>query len=137
MFVLNRKTVLSLGIAGLLVVLSAPAQLVMAHGGATGVVKERMKMMKAMGKKMRTMKTMLNGKMAYDSQRMARAAKAVADAASQMARLFPEGSMHKPTEALPAIWLEWDRFTALGEQLEAEAKKLQDESVSSNPTAAI
>lgn len=99
---------------------------VVAHGEATGVVKERMEMMKGVGDNMKQVGAMIKGQVAFDSIVIANNAQAISDAAPQIPELFPNDSLHKPTEALPAIWEEWEQFSALSVKLSDEAKKLQE-----------
>lgn len=99
---------------------------VVAHGGATGVVKERMEMMKDVGDNMKQVGAMIKGQAAFDSMVIAKHAQVISDAAPQIPELFPSDSLHKPTEALPAIWEEWDQFSTLSVKLGDEAKKLQE-----------
>jgi cytochrome c556 len=70
----------------------------LAHSGATGVVKERMEGMKAMGDR--------------------------GHAGSAMTELFPEGSNAVPSEAKEDIWKEWETFAAMAHQLEVMAEAL-------------
>ena len=39
-------------------------------------------------------------------------------------RLFPDGSLHGPTEALPAIWQDWNAFVRLADDLTVQADAL-------------
>lgn len=97
-----------------------------AHGGATGVVKERMELMKSMGDRMKSMGDMVKGKVAFDAASIAVTAREIQQAAPEITHLFPEGSSHKPSEALPSIWEERGRFDELTEKMIQEAGKLSD-----------
>ena len=99
---------------------------VAAHGGATGVVKERMELMKTLGDRMKETGAMVKGKVAFRSEIIAANAREVQKAALDITRLFPKGSLKKPTEALPRIWEEWDRFNDMTDRLTREAGKLND-----------
>ncbi len=102
--------------AGLLV--SASAVGVLAHGGATGIVKERMDAMGVMSKAVKAMTEMMRGKTEYDPDAIRQGAQIIKSHAGEaMTKLFPEGSMHKPTEARPEIWTDWDRFKELADLL--------------------
>ncbi|MFC6673519.1 c-type cytochrome [Marinobacterium aestuariivivens] len=120
------KTVFVWGSA---VVLSATVAsgVVMAHGGATGVVKERMELMKDLKGSMKSLSEMFSGKADYDAAKVREAA-AVLEAASgeAMTRLFPEGSLHGPTEAKPGIWQEWERFQGLADDLGVYSRALAE-----------
>ncbi|WP_404384340.1 c-type cytochrome [Caenispirillum salinarum] len=96
-----------------------------AHGGATGIVKERMDLMKAMGDSMKTLTAMMQGKAPYDADTVRREAQAIAErGGDDLVTLFPEGTAHDPSEALPAIWNKPDRFKALAEDLTTYAEAL-------------
>ena len=84
-----------------------------AHTGAKGIVKERMDVMSSIGANMKTIGEMLKGKTAFDGKRVEAAARAIAGHADKFHHLFPEGTTEKPSEALPAIWTDWDRFIEL------------------------
>lgn len=96
-----------------------------AHSDATGVVKERMEAMKSMGDAVKRIKPMMSGEATYDSKAIREAAQAIADKAGEaMTVKFPEGSTDHPSEVLPRTWEEWERFTALADELEMAAKGL-------------
>ncbi|MEO8605282.1 MAG: cytochrome c [bacterium] len=60
----------------------------------------------------------------FDTEVIARAAGAIAMSAHRIPNLFPKGSTDPKSRALPAIWENWDKFTALAKQLEDQAFKL-------------
>ncbi len=96
----------------------------LAHSGATGIVKERMDAMSAIGKDMKRIGTMLRGGATFDAGEAQAAAEAIANHASHMEMLFPPGSLSAPTEALPAIWDNWDEFAGLTQALNTRADRL-------------
>ncbi|MEO1113780.1 MAG: cytochrome c [Pseudomonadota bacterium] len=97
-----------------------------AHGGATGIVKERMDAMTEISRNVKVVGQMLKGTAAYSSDEIARAAKDIAaHAGDAMTELFPEGSLKAPTEASPAIWAQWPEFTAYAESLQTSARALE------------
>ena len=100
--------------------------LVQAHSGATGVVKERMTVMSNIGKNMKKMAAMVKGKETFDAAKMAQHAQSIADVAPEVNELFPKDSIYGPSEALPAIWEEWDDFASLNQRLTEETTKLQE-----------
>ena len=118
---IKPRTTLFIGTVAILLT----SGLALAHGGATGIVKERMDLMDSVGKSMKTITEMFQGEKEY-------AATAVRDAANsigshggeQLARLFPEGSIQGPSESLPAIWQNWERFSELSEDLTKYANAL-------------
>lgn len=93
-----------------------------AHTDATGVVKERMDAMKAMQDAIKTIKPMMTGDAPYDAGTVRSAAEKIsALAGDDLTRHYPEGSTDHPTEALPTVWTDWDRFETLAAQLETTA----------------
>lgn len=96
----------------------AIAGAVWAHSGATGVVKERMDGMMAMGKSIKAITPMMRGQTDYDPQRVRAFAEDVSRHSGEaLTRLFPEGTTGAPSEAKPNIWTDWNEFEALAEQL--------------------
>ena len=98
--------------------------LALAHGKATGIVKERMDLMVEIGDAMKILRAELLFTDTPDVARTGQAARAVEDrAGGAMVRLFPEGStMH--SEALPSIWAEPERFAASADDLRTHAAAL-------------
>ncbi|KIN76949.1 Cytochrome c, class II [Sulfitobacter mediterraneus KCTC 32188] len=97
-----------------------------AHSGATGVMKERMDAMGEMGEAMKRLTPMLRGQTAYDPDVVRNAADTmVRHAGTQMTELFPEGSNGAPSEALDAIWEDWEEFAALAEALRSSAEGMK------------
>lgn len=98
---------------------------VWAHSGATGVVKERMDGMMAMGKSVKEITPMMRGKTDYDAERIRAFAEEVRQHSGEaMTKLFPEGTTGAPSEAKPNIWTDWDEFAALAAQLETLSEGL-------------
>lgn len=95
-----------------------------AHGGATGVVKERMESMKSMGDAMKGLAAMVKGQAELDDKALADYAAAIKTGAARIPDLFPKGTNAAPSEALPKIWVEWDKFKDMAEQLEKDADLL-------------
>ena len=96
-----------------------------AHGGATGIVKERMDAMADMGKAVKAVTPMMRGDVAYDAEVMRQAAETFArHAGESMTELFPEGTGGMPSEAKDTVWSKWDEFSALAEQLGIAAEGL-------------
>ena len=80
-----------------------------AHEGAEGVIKERMDRFKQNKEAMKAIKGNLSG----DATVIAQKASEIEAWAKEIVNFFPEGSNQSPSEALPAIWKEFDRFTEL------------------------
>ena len=101
--------------------LAAPA-----HSGATGVMKERMDAMGEMGDEMKRLAPMMRGQTDYDPVVVRSAADTIiGHAGTQMTELFPEGSNGEPSEALDAIWEDWEEFAALAEALRNSAEGMK------------
>ena len=91
---------------------------VLAHGGASGIVKERMDIMLEMKARLKLISQMLEGKKAYSNKEVGRALDYIRrHAGSNMSRMFPTGSGHKPSEADPMIWKNWDEFEKMARSL--------------------
>lgn len=102
-----------------------PASPALAHGGATGIVKTRMDAMGMIGKAAKAIQLMLIGKTPYAPERIIAAAEVIkAHGGAALTRHFPKGSLQAPTEAVPAIWTEWDTFSKEAEQLAIRAGTL-------------
>lgn len=96
-----------------------------AHEGAQGIVKERMMAMEGIGTAMKEIKAMLRGEKAYDARSLAAQARRIRDhSGTALTRLFPEGSLHGPSEASPSIWQRWELFETLAQDLGASAERL-------------
>lgn len=97
-----------------------------AHGGATGIVKERMDAMTEISKNVKIVGQMLKGTSAYNPDEIARAAKDITGhAGDAMTTLFPEGSLMSPSEASPAIWTKWPEFSEYAGSLQSAAQALE------------
>ena len=96
-----------------------------AHGGATGIVKERMDGMMAMGQVIKELSAMMRGEVDYSADAVQAGAKIIeSHAGASMTTLFPEGSTQESSEARDDIWSDWETFTALADQLAVYAKGL-------------
>lgn len=96
----------------------------LAHSGATGIVKVRMDAMKVMGKDMKALSFMANGRHRFRPDRVRAAALRLARLGQDMTKQFPEGSIHGPSEALPAIWQDWPSFERLAREMVEHANAL-------------
>ncbi|APX89022.1 hypothetical protein BV394_04170 [Brevirhabdus pacifica] len=106
-----------------------------AHNGATGIVKERMEAMGAMGKVMKTLAPMMRGEAKYDAEQVREGARTLRQHSGDegLTRLFPDGTTGKPSEASPAIWERPEDFARLADRLAAYADGL--EKAADNPPA--
>ncbi len=97
-----------------------------AHSGATGIVKERMEAMKDIGSQMKIIGRMIKGNDPFDAKSVEKAAITISGHAAEIKNLFPENSTESPSEALPAIWSEWDEFIAIADKMKSEAEILSN-----------
>lgn len=96
---------------------------VLAHSGATGVVKQRMDGMKAMSDAAKALGAVKLGVIPYSAVTVRRAAAALRESGEAARTQFPPGSNAHPSEALPAIWRERDGFDRLlGALIDAAAR---------------
>jgi len=106
---------------------SATIAAAFAHGGATGIVKERMDGMMAMGKALTSVGDMFKGKSEFNPEKIAAAADIVKLHAVNIDKLFPDTKASrtgKGTEALPTVWNDRDGFLAIAVELEKRADEL-------------
>jgi len=98
-----------------------------AHGGATGIVKERMDAMDAMGKVMKLLSAMMRGETGYDAAAVREGAIILqSHSGDALTKLFPEGSDHDPSEAEPEIWSNWPEFVQYSDKLNLFAVALSE-----------
>ncbi len=110
---------------GLLVMLVVSQAI--AHTGASGIVKQRMDAMGVLGDHARIVGDMLKRKTAFDNDAVEMAAQAFIEHGEQIPALFPDTAASRTgseTEALPAIWTEWDDFVALATRFTEDSKAL-------------
>lgn len=120
---MNKKLIA----AGMVAISTVVAAGALAHSGATGIVKERMDGMMAMGKALGTVADMFKGKTTFDADQVAGAAKIVESHAAEMGSLFPDTKQSregKGTEALPSIWENKEDFLAIAKALENKSADL-------------
>lgn len=95
-----------------------------AHKGAKGIVMERMMAMESMGDGMKAIAAMVTGKVPYDVAKTKASAVEIKKHAAGIAKQFPKGSIKGPSEALPAIWENWDAFIGHADDLAKLADQL-------------
>ncbi|WP_425053806.1 c-type cytochrome [Psychromarinibacter sp. S121] len=101
------------------------ASAALAHTGATGIVKERMVAMSAMGDAVKAIAPMMSGEAAYDAEVVREAAELIGShAGSAMTELFPENNENAASYVKDAIWEDWDTFTELAERLHTYSEGL-------------
>lgn len=82
----------------------------LAHKGAHGIVKQRMKEMMRMEKRLRLVNAMAQGRAAFDARALRERAGAIRKHAMRIPELFPPGTHAHPSEASPTIWQHFDDF---------------------------
>lgn len=98
-----------------------------AHGGATGIVLERMDAMTEIADAMKRLAPVMRGTQPHDGDIIAENAAIISGHAGEdMTALFPEGSLQNASEAREAIWSEWPEFERLALRLEKLSEALAD-----------
>lgn len=124
MKITTRNTLITLTI-GTTALFSTPG--LMAHGGATGVVKERMDQMVVLKKAMKKLAAIYKGRVDYDADAIRRATSTISNnAGTAMTHLFPVGSLTTKSEAKAEIWQQWNNFNDLANQLQTTSQQLHD-----------
>lgn len=109
-----RKTLIATALVIFTVITS---QLVSAHGGASGIVKERMDLMDDMKGAVKQIAAIFKGETEYNPDTIRNAARIIRDhSGDAMTKLFPQDSLSGHSEATPAIWQEWERFKKLSDR---------------------
>lgn len=108
----------------LMSVIIASPSLALAHSGATGIVKKRMETMKDVGAVMKELGAMVKGDVVFDAAIVARRGSDLKSHAAGIPALFPTGSIHGPSEALPQIWENFEEFGRIASDLESAAAEL-------------
>lgn len=109
---------------------------VQAHKGAKGIVMQRMMSMKSMGDGMKELAAMVTGKAPYDNVKTKSIAAEIKQHATGISEQFPKGSNKGKSEALPAIWKDWEGFKGHADNLAGLADKLSS-SADSGKTVAL
>lgn len=103
--------------------LTTTATLVTAHSDATNpAVIKRMEVMKAIGASMKTLSGMAKGEMAFDAGKANAAVATIAEKGMTAPALFKANESDHATEALPAIWENWDDFVKKSDTMVMTAK---------------
>jgi len=109
-------------------VIAALSGIALAHDGATGMVMQRMEAMKEISASMKAIGAMVKGEKEFNAAEVESSALVIAGHSKHIGHMFPEGSLDKPTEALPVIWTRWDDFTRIGKEMEMSALALAEAS---------
>lgn len=114
---MRTKNLLTLPALALLV--SLPA---LAHDGVQNpAVMARMEGMSGIAQSMKTLGQMAKGALDFDAEIARQAAESAAQHAAMIPDLFAEPEDDPKSEALPAIWENFDRFSAIAADLEKAA----------------
>lgn len=100
----------------------------LSHGGATGIVKERMDAMSDMSDQSKAIGKMFKGESDLNVEQILSTAELFIVHGNQMISLFPDTQQSrngKKTEALPAIWSEWDKFSEMVDDFVIRSKSLR------------
>lgn len=117
--------------------LGAMASGVWAHGGATGIVKQRMDLMGELGSSMKQLSKIMRKKIPYSVDELRKIVREIElRSGGHMTKLFPKGSLNKPSEAKPAIWQDWAAFEDLSKKMASKARALNAAANPSGPPVA-
>lgn len=119
-----RKLLMIGGSLAVVIGIAGQLTTVLAHKGATGVVMQRMMAMKSMGDGMKELAAMVTGKAPYDPGKTKAIATTIKNHAVGIPKQFPKGSIKGPSEALPAIWKDWEGFKRHADDLAGLADNL-------------
>jgi cytochrome c556 len=97
---------------------------VLAHEGATGVVRERMEEMESMAKALKAISESLKRK--RDLASVKDSARSIQKDAEKMLSLFPQGTGQHPSEATAKVWENWPDFERRARALATESAKLAE-----------
>ncbi len=108
---------------------------VLAHSGATGIIKERMDAMKAIGASMKSLGAMAKGEKPFDEKQVKTASETIIGHAGKIDEMFPDTQKSRKghlTEAAPAIWDDKPAFLALAKDMADAARDMQSISAASD-----
>ena len=114
---IGKKYCIALSVLVLLTAGSA----VLAHNGATGIVKERMEAMKSIAGATKGIAKLDWSDVGAARMQATKHAVTLQKHAADINRLFPEGSIMGPSEAIPAIWDRPAEFAKIAAALEKAA----------------
>lgn len=115
-----------------IIALIASSGLVLAHSGATGIVKERMDGMGSLAQSMKALAQMSKSG-ERDPAKIAEVARAIqSQSGDAMTARFPEDVQQMVSEAAPLIWQDWERFAQISDELFQAAADLETQAGSSD-----
>ena len=124
-------------LAAVIVLLLSSTAIVVAHSGATGVVKERMDLMKRYDELVDRLFAVAHGEIPHSETLVRDAAAEIKTTSGEhLTGLFPPGSTEKPSVADPKIWENREFFDHMAERLQDFAAALESAASTppSNPT---
>ncbi len=127
----SRNTILTVAVAAALTAISVTT--VLAHDGATGIVKERMDRFSVSRDNMKAIYGMLKS---GSTDGIAVHAASIKTWAETMQDYFPEGSNPSPSAALDAIWLNPEGFVLAAKANQIAAAMLEDAAMRGDLAAA-
>lgn len=107
-----------------------------AHKDATGIIKERMDTMTAMGKSLGVIVDMIKGKTEFDAKLATQSSSALFDHSLNISKQFPDTSESKTgkhTKSMANIWEDRAGFDKLLKALQDESEKLAQISAMNDP----
>jgi len=111
--------------------LIASTSIVLAHSGATGIVKERMEGMGSLSQSMKALVQMAKSD-AVDPGKVGDIAREIQNHSGEaMTKRFPEEPQQMVSEAAPLIWQDWDKFVEISDDLFQSAVRLEAQAGSS------
>jgi len=111
--------------AGVAVCVFAPVSV--AHNDAVGIVKDRMLAMEEMETTFKATGKMFRGKRTFDAGRVEESAQIVLLHARKTLSMFPDTPESRgvhASDALDVVWVKWDEFKSLNDELIAAAEDL-------------
>lgn len=98
---------------------------VLAHADATGVIKDRMDAMSAIGDANKPLVAMSRGRSDFDLDTVIASANTIAEHSGQsLLAMFPEGSVSDVSDAKEEIWSDWETFSNYALSMETAAMNL-------------
>lgn len=117
----------------------AAASAAFAHGGATGIVKERMDGMLNLASAVKTLSNAIESSSSSPAEIKEAATVIRVHSGKNMTALFPPDSLEGPSQGTRQIWEDWNEFSRLAielEQLGAELAAATDEGITRSPYTA-
>lgn len=108
----------------------------LAHSGATGIVKERMDTMKSISAAMKRVGKMRGGEN-FDADVIVAAMQVIIEKSEKIRHQYPEGEFSKPSEALPKIREEWEKFVALTDEMKTLADEIKANAIEAETYADV